>query len=329
MFLKGYVYDNQTGNGIPYASVTITDSNGNTFNKGTAADQYGYFELTNDLLDTVGWLLVSSAGYKTILVNPGVFQESGDIGLDESDTLPVATVTYKIKKEDWPLYVLGGGTLALLFKKADERKRITGLDPKQTSEWLDLALKIGIPVVLFFVIVKPLLVKLGLLPDPTEKAQTQSDKDAAAAQGKLNTWNNGDNHTYNQATLDSVAVALRNTTANWYQYKWGDIPALLAYIPGMTTADGIYFLGTFVDKNGETLWTWYKAKFQDSVIIQSFDWGNVVFTAGWGATGSSYDYSGSFNRVGINEDNASTFDWEQVMGKFVSYVYDLTKIAKQ
>lgn len=320
MELKGYVYDNQTGNGIPFASVAIVNSAGKSYNDGTVADDYGYFELNSDLLNTVGWLMVSSAGYNPIMVHPGVFQESGDIGLDENSELPADVFTFKINKETWPLWILGGALLLLLLKEADKQKKMGKVSPQDAKEWFQLALYVGIPVAAFFLIVKPLLIKLGILKDPSEQAQDKSDQEAQQDQGTLNKWNPQENHTFSRDTLDSVAVALRDITTSWYHYSFDLLPGQIAYLAGFTVADAKYFIGTFVEKNGETLWAWYKNKFQNSVILTPLSWGLITWPD---------DYSRNFEKVGANKEYVDGHGWSDVIGKFVNYVYKLAGVSKQ
>jgi hypothetical protein len=318
MVLTGYIYDNQNGYGVPFATVTIVDENGKSLNQGTYADDTGYFSFDSDLLDTK-WILVTSQGYNSAMISPAVFKVTGDIGLERNSLLPY-TFTKILNKEYWPLWILGGGVVILLLTEADKRKKVGKVEPQTVKEWVNLAVYIGIPLILIFAVVIPILKKLGIIKSDEEKAQSESDKEAEKEQGDLYAWNGNANHTYNQNTLESTAIALRNITTDWWNYKFGDLPGLLAYIVGMTAADAQYFLGSFVNKNGQTAWQWYREKFQNSVILTPFGWGSVTIPV---------DYSAHFKKVGITEDNYLDFDWEAVVGKFIDYLYKVAGMTKQ
>lgn len=332
MILSGQVYDNATGRGIPYASVQISDAAGSSFMGGVVADEYGLFYLDSTKLDASPYLYVTSVGYLPVLVDDDVYTASAQIGLDQAGDLPAVYVTPKSgNTNDWFMWVLFGGGLVLLLATARKEKKVSGLKVPTLSQnqWVDIALKIGIPIAIIFLVVKPILVALNLWPDAREQKQNDSDRAAADDQARLKVWNDADNHTYTQSTIDSIAVALRNDTSDWWGYEWKDLAYQLAFIPGFTVADAKYFLGAFVAKNGYTLYRWYFEEFEDALVFQSFDWGNVKWSPGWGGTGSPYDYSASYIKMGITEDKARLYNWTDVVNKFITYVYELTGTTKQ
>jgi hypothetical protein len=208
-------------------------------------------------------------------------------------------------------------------------KRISG-----TSDKKDVLIKIAVPVIgvgaAYFLIVKPLLIKLGLLPNPQEQAANQSDQQAADNQADLfKVWSNNVNHTYTQTELDAIAVTLRNSTTDWWGYKWPDLAASLPHFTGMTVGDARYFLGTFVTKNGFTLYQWWLQKFQNADIIYGFSWDWVYWQPGTGGSGIAYDYRLNYARFGINEGNAGTYSWKDVVKVFVDYVYKVAGVTEQ
>lgn len=331
MVLTGQILDNETKKGIPYASVQITDDGGANFLGGTAADEDGLF-----LLDKSGYdgssLYVTAVGYLPVLVSPDVYNESAIISLEANNTLPVVYVTPPKTNDEWLIWLLLGGGVAVILATGKKEKRLKGIPELHQNQWIDIALKLGIPLLLYFLVIKPILEALNLLPDPTERAQNESDKEAQDDQEKLaDSFNAADGHSHTQAQLDAAAVALRNSTTDWWGYNWDSLSSALTWIPGMRAADARYFLGTFVKKNGQTLYRWYVNKFQDATILKAFDWDNVVWENAWGGTGghADFDYSAYFNKMGINEDNANDFSWAEVVNKFISYVYSLAGITKQ
>lgn len=333
MILTGQVYDNETGRGIPYASIQISsDASGSTFLGGVVADEYGLFYLDSAKLDASPYLYVTSVGYLPVLVDDNVYTNSAQIGLDRAGDLPVVYVTPTGNKQDWFLYLLGGGLVLLLATARKEKKeKVNGLQIPTLSQnqWVDIALKIGIPVAVFFLVVKPILVALNILPDKREQLQQQSDDQAQNQQQQLGVYNTSDNHSYSQSVIDGVAVALRNDTLHAYGYNWGDLPYQLTWLVGLTSADARYFLGTFVKKNGLTFYRWWQEKFSDAFIVADFDWNIVVFDPTWYESGTAHDWSAYYNKVGITESNANSMDWWQVVQKFVDHVYSLAGVAKQ
>lgn len=331
MLITGQVYDNQTGQGIPYASVQIADAAATHFLGGVAADADGLF-LIDDPNLAGNSLYVSSTGYVPVLVSDNVYTDGALIGLDQAGNLPVVYVSPKPKSEnEWFIYLLFGGGLALLLATAKKKKRVSGVTiPKLSqNEWVDIALKIGIPVGIFFLIIKPILVALNILPDKQERLQQQSDDQATTQQQQLGVYDSNDNHTYPQSTIDAVAVALRNDTTHQYGYNWGDFPYQLTWLVGMTAADARYFLGTFVKKNGYTFYQWYKDKFADAFILAPFNWETVVFEPAWYENGAPHDYSAYYTKVGINQDNAGSFEWWAVVKKFVDLIYSRAGVTQQ
>jgi len=199
------------------------------------------------------------------------------------------------------------------------------------NEWLDIGLKVGIPIGVYFFVIKPILVSINLLPDKQEQVQNESDQQAQNQQQQLGVYYGNENHSYSATVLDGISVTLRTATDSWFGYDWDSIAEALAWLPGMTAADGRYFLGTFAKKNGYTLHRWYLDKFTDTTIITSFTWDNVKWEPGWGSSGgrAAYDYSPFYEKMGINESNARSFSWSEVVNKFVSYVYSLTGVTRQ
>jgi hypothetical protein len=94
MQVQGFVVDETTGNGIPGASVAITDSQGNKTGEGVVANNQGAFKYDGNTLDTAGFILFSSVGYQSALVHYSVILETGFVQLQQNaQTLPDVVVT--------------------------------------------------------------------------------------------------------------------------------------------------------------------------------------------------------------------------------------------
>lgn len=326
MDLSGYVYDNATGTGLPGASVVVADKDGKAYAKGVSADETGYFFISSDLLNQGAYLLFSSVGYQSVLVSPNVLSYSGDIGLVPASDDLVSIVVKHVQRN--PLWLLLVPAIVLLIITGQKKKAITGVQ-LHTNEWVDLAIKIGIPVAAYFLVVAPLLKKLGLLPDAEDKAQSVSDAKAKEKQLAMKNWNANENHTYTQSFLDGLAVALRNDTGSWMGYQWADLSKQFSYLSALTTADARYLIGAFVEKNGLTMYRWYFEDFADAVILTEFDYGRIYWVPGWLGSGQPIDYRANYERIGVNESNADYLSWRDVAVKWVTYVYQLAGATMQ
>lgn len=331
MLLTGQIIDNQTLIGIPFASIQITNDDATANLGGTVADENGLYLLDSPQLDGSP-LYISSTGYLPVLVHDDVYTTTGIIGLDQFGELPAVVVTPH-KHDEWLIWLLVGGGLLLLIATAKKEHKVKGVTiPKLAdNQWVDIALKIGIPVAIFFLVIKPILVKLNILNDKAEQQQSESDQQAENQQQQLGSYNSADNHSYTSAQLDQAAVQLRDATAHWYGYDWASLAAGLTWIPGMTGADARYFIGTFVKKNGQTLYRWYLDKFRNATIFKYFTDNDILWETGWGGTGGKqpYDYRSYYAKMGITLENASDFSWSEVVNKFISYAYQIAGITQQ
>ncbi len=179
MTVTGQIYDNQTNAGLPGASVTLVSSQGNPIGGGVSADSNGIFSISSPALDSGGQLLISNIGYKSVIADPGTVVSTGLIGLDEQTaSLDAATVTATIKKKNYtPLLIGGAGLLLLAATSKKKRKaRIGAIN----VNWSDVAIKGGIAVGAYLLVVKPILTKLGVFQSAAEKATTDAQAKALA-----------------------------------------------------------------------------------------------------------------------------------------------------
>lgn len=179
MTIQGTIYDNSTNAGIPGASVTVVSGSGVATGSGVAADNMGDFAITNTALDTGGKLVISSIGYKSVIVDPSVFNEMGFVGLDrDPEALQAVTVTAKKKTTANYLPYLAAGGLLLLVLPGDKKKKksLSGVG----VDWTKIALTGGIAVGGYFLVVKPILESLGILKvtSPQDKSTMDAQKSA-------------------------------------------------------------------------------------------------------------------------------------------------------
>src|SRR5258708_39656405 len=130
MTVYGHIFDNQVNAYIPRASIQVTNRYGDLQGAGTSEDNNGYFTIANAALDQGGKLLISSIGYKSILVDPSVIIGKGGIGLDEDPTmLQAATVTAKAPAQgNWkPLLIASAARLLLLTTRKKKKNILTAM----------------------------------------------------------------------------------------------------------------------------------------------------------------------------------------------------------
>ncbi len=179
MTVTGQIYDNQNMLALPGASVTLVNAQGTPVGGGTSADSNGIFTITSPDLDTGGKLMVSYVGYTSVIVDPAIVVSGGVIGLDQDNAaLPAATVTAARKKNYTPL-VLGGAGLLLLASTSSRKKKRARMGAIGT-EWADIGIKAGIAVGAYFLIVKPVLTKLGVFNSATTQATLDAQKQSLA-----------------------------------------------------------------------------------------------------------------------------------------------------
>jgi len=176
MDLQAAVWDTQTGAGIPSASVAIVDPTGKPNGMGVVADASGRFEINSSLLDQGYQLQITSAGYQGVIVAPYILAEQGGISLDQGPALAPVVIT--AKKGIPASWILGGLALVLLLLSASSKDGKMGAMSK--TEWVDLAIKVGIPLGILFLVVIPLLKKFGLLG-----VSAQADANATAVDKSL------------------------------------------------------------------------------------------------------------------------------------------------
>lgn len=188
MTIFGTIYDNATTQGIPGASITVVDANGNSKGVGVAADNSGWFQLISDLLDQGNKVLISSVGYTPVMVDPSILVSSLGVGLDRSAAnLEAVTVTAQPKKNYTPL-LIGGGVLAAVLLLGSKKKKgnagmsghkdaIGGLNANSQT------LLIGGAVVLVggYFLVKKILPSLNPFPTATNPVDVKATTDAQAA----------------------------------------------------------------------------------------------------------------------------------------------------
>lgn len=179
MRIAGSIWDSITAQPVPGASVIIVDAGGSPTGKGTAADNNGAFVLDSTLLDQAGnQVQITSQGYQGILISPATLLTVGGVGLDTAaDELQAAVITAKRKAPSSWMIIAGLGALALIIYMAERKTkkgRKIGL-ALSDKEWLDLSLKAGIALGVFFLVIKPILKTLGLLGDKNPDAAALQD----------------------------------------------------------------------------------------------------------------------------------------------------------
>lgn len=184
MTITAYAWNSDTGQGIPYASVEVVDSNNIPSFEGTAADENGRFVLTSQLLDQGGYkIAVTSQGYLPTIVDVDMLKKDHGVMLDVA-TLDAAIVTPKKKVPT--AWIIAGvaalGAILFLAAKKQKKKKVGAMDSQQ---WVNIALIVGVSVGVLFLVIKPILQKLGLWTDTSDAAAAnQKAVDASLQQAR-------------------------------------------------------------------------------------------------------------------------------------------------
>lgn len=122
MIKQGRIIDAVTGQGIPYASVEITDASGTYLGAGVSADVRGNFDIDSEMMMAGTFMRISSVGYSSESVPYTDYLTQRTFALrPAAQTLPpvVVSVPPAANKEKNAILATGIGLflLALLFKR--------------------------------------------------------------------------------------------------------------------------------------------------------------------------------------------------------------------
>lgn len=175
MKVEGTIYDLSTGDPIPGASVSVVDASGKSTGEGVAADGNGHFLYSGTVLDSAGYLLFTSVGYKSLLVPYGIVLEQGGVQLEKTaQELPGVVVTPSRKKASNGA-LLAAGTLLVLAKAAEGKGGRIGQAEGGKTDWTKIILPIGIIGVGYF-LVRTITNTLGLTETAEQKKQREQQQ---------------------------------------------------------------------------------------------------------------------------------------------------------
>lgn len=167
----------------------------------------------------------------------------------------------------------------------------------------------------YYLVVKPVLVKLNILPDAAERARERADIEDARQQATMRVPVG--NRSFNNVSLNSLVKELWDS-ADKFAYDYPVIMRSFAYFSRMTNADAIYFLKQFATQNGVTLYQWYRDKFANAYNYKTVD----LFISQYNRYKSNYSKFG----YRLNLLDAS---FDILAEKAISYVYIVAKITKK
>lgn len=121
----------------------------------------------------------------------------------------------------------------------------------------------------YFLVVRPILEKLNIVPDAQEQQSQQDTNRNLRTQQQLQVPAQAA-RTYQDQLLSSVAKLLYDSTDK-IAYDYATVIKCLAYGSGMRNADALFFLKTFAQRNGQTLYQWYKDDFANASNFQTLD----------------------------------------------------------
>lgn len=151
MTIQGTVYNADHTLGLTGAHVTVVDSGGALadFAADALSDADGNFSITSADLDHGGLLLFALPGFQSVMIAPADFNKTGEVELSvpgSSSILP---------------YALAGLGVAAIIAIATHHHKIG--ETKPDGQWMKIALGLGITAGVFFGVIRPMLIKLGVL----------------------------------------------------------------------------------------------------------------------------------------------------------------------
>jgi len=122
MILFGRVLNANTGIGIPYANIEVTDDKGTFAGVGTSSGVTGSFALDSLMMREGSFLRITSSGYKPVSIPFSTYSNVNDfILIPDYVELPGVVVTAKkqaASNNNYAIFAaLGIGALFLLMKK--------------------------------------------------------------------------------------------------------------------------------------------------------------------------------------------------------------------
>lgn len=115
MIKSGKVIDVNTGEGIPYASIEVTDQLGTYLGAGVSADVRGNFSIDSTMMQPGTFLRISSVGYSTMSFPYSIYTSYTNFELSPViQSLPGITIS-PTKKADNNTLIAAGVGLAFLY----------------------------------------------------------------------------------------------------------------------------------------------------------------------------------------------------------------------
>ena len=177
----------------------------------------------------------------------------------------------------------------------------------------NLLIRAGVIVGGYFLIIKPLLEKLNLLPTKQEQQVSATEQKDLNQQKELRPIGL---RNYDDRSLTSLAKELYDST-NSFQYNYRIILRSWAYFGNMRNADAQKFLSIFAKNNGLTLYQWYIDKFKNAWNFERITNYPFVYP----------NYFKVFKQMGYDHTLLNT-SFDKLAEICVSWVYRIAKIPK-
>lgn len=166
----------------------------------------------------------------------------------------------------------------------------------------------------YFFVLRPILVKLNILPDKQEANAAGDNLESLREQKTIFVPSTA--RTYTDSVLLSIINELYNATDN-FKYDYEIAMRDIAYFSGFRNADALYFLKNFAIKKSMTLYQWYLKKFQNTTNFATVDWYPFVYEK----------YKANYANFGYTY-SAFAASFDILFRKAVDYVYLVAKIEK-
>lgn len=167
----------------------------------------------------------------------------------------------------------------------------------------------------YFLVIRPVLEKLNVVPDAAERAMERAESEDVRQQSNIRVPVGS--RSFNNASLESLVKEMYDA-ADKFNYDYPILMRSFAYFARMTNADALYFLKQFATFTGKTLYQWYREKFANTANFRTVDMYLPQYNR----------YKNNYARYGYKLSllNAS---FDPLAEKAISYVYVVAKISKK
>jgi len=166
----------------------------------------------------------------------------------------------------------------------------------------------------YFLVVKPILEKIGILKDAQERSVAKDEKQRLVQNKniKVPVYN----RSMSNASLETLANELYDSTDR-FTYNYETLMKCFAYFSRFTNSDALYFIKYFAQSKDITLYKWYVEKFVNTTNFKTVELYFPVLNK----------YMANYKKMNYKYTPLDA-SFDTLADKCISYVYIVAKITK-